>query len=251
MSMYGKWRRIKTSPEAYARKALANAAANPPSSPRGPSRRGGPRSPNHSTPDARGRDGRLSHAEGVLGGEHPERPGGADRAAGAGAQLGGPADDGRPDDPRHPGGLRGRLRGRPARARHLPVRHGQLDVRRAEPRPEGVLVGEPGTRTRPPVVARLAAGGSPGAQAWRWCPRNPRRSRCSCGWTRCPSLATSPGCQERIISSAETEVNKVVQPRHRTRLARRDVGDARTRGWRRRERPRWPCCVSAAPRWSR
>jgi RNA polymerase sigma factor (sigma-70 family) len=28
MSMYGKWRRIKTSPEAYARTALANASAN-------------------------------------------------------------------------------------------------------------------------------------------------------------------------------------------------------------------------------
>ncbi|ANZ38123.1 hypothetical protein BBK82_20720 [Lentzea guizhouensis] len=28
MGMYGKWRRIRTSPEAYARKALANAAAN-------------------------------------------------------------------------------------------------------------------------------------------------------------------------------------------------------------------------------
>ena len=28
MSMYGKWRRIRTSPEAYARAALANAAAN-------------------------------------------------------------------------------------------------------------------------------------------------------------------------------------------------------------------------------
>lgn len=28
MSMYGKWRRIKTSPEAYARAALANASAN-------------------------------------------------------------------------------------------------------------------------------------------------------------------------------------------------------------------------------
>ncbi|WP_330272872.1 SigE family RNA polymerase sigma factor [Lentzea sp. NBC_00516] len=28
MSMYGKWRRISTSPEAYARAALANAAAN-------------------------------------------------------------------------------------------------------------------------------------------------------------------------------------------------------------------------------
>lgn len=28
MSMYGKWRRISTSPEAYARKSLANAAAN-------------------------------------------------------------------------------------------------------------------------------------------------------------------------------------------------------------------------------
>jgi RNA polymerase sigma-70 factor (sigma-E family) len=63
MSMYGRWRRIRTSPEAYARKALANAAAN-----RWRRRARKPEAPmDHAqTPATRSHEERVVAADGVV-----------------------------------------------------------------------------------------------------------------------------------------------------------------------------------------
>ncbi|SDN94936.1 SigE family RNA polymerase sigma factor [Lentzea jiangxiensis] len=69
MGMYGKWRRIRTSPEAYARAALANAAAN-----RWRRRSRKPEAP-------------MEHAETPLAGGHEQQVVDADSVVRALAQL--------------------------------------------------------------------------------------------------------------------------------------------------------------------